>query len=78
MNAELYHGNNKQRNKNDKKSFNTSNDSIYFTNHQKRQFVDFFKKYPCIIYVKSYFKCEFKKFALEQKQKYQCLNIELQ
>ena len=38
---------------------------IYFTNHQKRQLVDFLKKYPCIIYVKSYLKCEFKKFALE-------------
>ena len=38
---------------------------IYFTNYQKRQLVDFLKKYPCIIYVKSYLKCEFKKFALE-------------
>ena len=38
---------------------------IYFTNHQKRQLVDFLKKYPCIIYVKSCLKCGFKKFALE-------------
>ena len=38
---------------------------IYFTNRQKRQLVDFLKKYLCIIYVKSYLKCEFKKFALE-------------
>ena len=38
---------------------------IYFTNHQKRQLIDFLKKYRCIIYVKSYLKCEFKKFALE-------------
>ena len=38
---------------------------IYFTNYQKRQLVDVLKKYPCIIYVKSYLKCEFKKFALE-------------
>ena len=38
---------------------------IYFTNHQKRQLIDFLKKYLCIIYVKSYLKCEFKKFSLE-------------
>ena len=39
--------------------------SIYFTNHEKRQLVDFLKKYSCIIYVKSYLKREFKKFAVE-------------
>ena len=26
--------------------------TIYFTNHQKGQLVDFLKKYPCIISVK--------------------------
>ena len=26
--------------------------TIYFTNHLKRQLVDFLKTYPCIIYVK--------------------------
>ena len=25
--------------------------TIYFTNHQKGQLVDFLKKYPCVIYV---------------------------
>ena len=39
--------------------------TIYFTNHQKRQLVDFLKKYPCIIYVKNCHECEFQKFALE-------------
>ena len=39
--------------------------TIYFTNHQKRQLVDFLKKYPCIIYVKYCRECEFAKFALE-------------
>ena len=39
--------------------------TIYFTNHQKIQLVDFLKKYPCIIYVKNCLKCEFQKFALE-------------
>ena len=38
---------------------------IYFTYYQKRQLVDFLEKYPCIIYVKSYLRREFKKFALE-------------
>ena len=27
--------------------------TIYFTNHQKGQRVDFLKKYPCVIYVKN-------------------------
>ena len=43
---------------------------ICFTNHQKRQLTDFLKKYPSIIHVKSYLRCEFKKFALEKNQKY--------
>ena len=40
-------------------------DTIYFTNHQKRQPVDLLKKYPYIIYVKNYLEGEFQKFALE-------------
>ena len=39
--------------------------TIYFTNHQKRQLVDFLKKSPCIIYVTYCRECEFPKFALE-------------
>ena len=31
---------------------------IYFTNHQKRQLVDFSKQHPCIIYVKNCHECE--------------------
>ena len=33
--------------------------TIYFTNHQKWQLVDFSKKYSCIIYVKTCFECRF-------------------
>ena len=29
--------------------------TIYFTNHQKGQLVDFLKKHPCVIYVKNAF-----------------------
>ena len=39
--------------------------TIYFTNHQKRQPVDFLKQYPYIIYVKNCLEREFQKFALE-------------
>ena len=48
-----------------KNTFNKSNHYIYFTNHQKRQLLDFLNKYPCIIYVKSYIKCKFQKFTLK-------------
>ena len=50
--------------------------TIYFTNHLKRQLVDFLKKYPCIIYVKNCLECVFQKFALKWKQKYQSLDTE--
>ena len=33
--------------------------TIYFNNHQKRQLVDFLKKYTFISYVKYCLKCEF-------------------
>ena len=36
--------------------------TIYSTNHQKRQIVDFLKKYPYIIYVKN---CVEREFALK-------------
>ena len=42
--------------------------SIYFTNHQKKTARRLFKEVSMqvsIIFVKSYLKCEFKKFALE-------------
>ena len=39
--------------------------TIYFSNHQKRQLVDFLKKYPCIIYVKNCLEYEFQKFSHE-------------
>ena len=47
--------------------------TIHFTIH-----FDFLKKYPCIVYVKNCHECEFQKFALEQNQKYQCLDTEIQ
>ena len=47
------HWNKKQRNDNDKKSFNNLTTTIYFTNHEKGQLADFLKKYLCIIYVKN-------------------------
>ena len=34
--------------------------TIYFTNHQKGQLVDFLKKYPCVIYVKNALNVNFK------------------
>ena len=39
--------------------------TIYVTKHQKRQLVDFLKKYPCIIYVTNCHECEFQKFSLK-------------
>ena len=39
--------------------------TIYFTNHQQRQLIDFLKKYPYIIYVKNCLELEFQKFSLE-------------
>ena len=51
--------------------------TIYFTNHQKRQLVNFLKKYPRIIYVQNCLDCKFQKFTLKQNQKYQCLDTEI-
>ena len=34
--------------------------TIYLTNHQKGQLVDFLKKYPCVIYVKNALNVNFK------------------
>ena len=39
--------------------------TVYFTNNQKRQVVDFLKKYACIIYVSNCLECEFQKSVLE-------------
>ena len=39
--------------------------TIYFTNYQKRQLVDFLKKYPYIFYVKNCLERESQEFALE-------------
>ena len=47
--------------------------TVYFTNNQKRQVVDFLKKYACIIYVNNCLECEFQKSVLEQNHKYQCI-----
>ena len=49
--------------------------TIYLTNHQNRQLIDFLKKYPCIkdeciIHVTNCRKYEFQKFRLEKNQKY--------
>ena len=52
--------------------------TIYFTNHQKRQLVDFLKKYPCTIYITNYLKRKFLKFTFEYNQKCQCLDTEIQ
>ena len=68
----LNRGNRNQKLTTAKKSFNKSSlmTIIYFTNHQKRQFVDFLKKYPCIFFVKKLIKCELQKFASKENQKY--------
>ena len=34
--------------------------TIYFTNHQTQQLVEFLKKYPCIIYVENTLNMNFK------------------
>ena len=34
--------------------------TIYFTNYQKGQLVDFLKKYPCVVYVKKALNVNFK------------------
>ena len=34
--------------------------TIYFTNHQKAQLLEFLKKYPCVIYVKNALNVNFK------------------
>ena len=34
--------------------------TICFTNHQKRELVDFLKKYPCIFYIKIALNVNFK------------------
>ena len=47
--------------------------NIYFADHQKRQLVDFLKKYPRIFYVKN-----FLEFAFEKNQNYQCFDTQIQ
>ena len=49
--------------------------AIYFSNHQKRQLVDFLKKYPYIIYVKSCHECEFRKFASNKTRSISALTL---
>ena len=51
--------------------------TIYFTNHQKLQLIDFLKKYSCIIYVKNCLECEFQKFALKQTRSIGTLTLKL-
>ena len=49
-----------------KNTFNKSNDlTTYFTNYQKRQLVDFLRKYLYIISVKNCLKCKFQKITLK-------------
>ena len=48
-----------------KNSFNKLITTIYFTNHQKRQLVDFLRKYSYTIYVNNYLECKFQKFTFE-------------
>ena len=50
--------------------------TIYFTDHQKRQIVDFLKKYSSIIYVKNYLEREFEKFAFEKTKSISALTLE--
>ena len=59
-----------------KNSFSKSND-LYFTNHQKRQLVEFLKKYPCLTCVTNCFECKIQKFKLKYNQKYQYLDTEI-
>ena len=39
--------------------------TIYLTNHQKRQLVDFLRQCPRIIYAKNCLECECQTFSLE-------------
>ena len=50
--------------------------TIYFTDHQKRQLVDFLKKYSSIIYVKNYLERVFQKFAFEKTKSISALTLE--
>lgn len=49
--------------------------TIYFTNHQKGQLVDFLKKYPCVIYVKNALNVNFKSLHSKKNQKCQHLTL---
>ena len=47
---------------------------ICFISHQKRQLVDFLKKYPRIIYVKNALNVAFKSLHSKKTKKYQSLD----
>ena len=52
--------------------------TIYLSDQQKRQLADFLKKYPCMIFVASCLERKLQKVTLEQNQKYQWLDTEIQ
>ena len=44
--------------------------TIYVTNQQKRQLIDFLRKYPYIIYVTSCLQCKFQELKFSEWSKY--------
>ena len=52
--------------------------TICFISHEKRQLVDFLKKYPCIIYVKNALNVAFKSLHSKKTKKYQSLDHQIQ
>ena len=51
--------------------------TIYFTNHQKRQLVDFLKTYLCIIYVKIVLNVNFKSLHSNKTKSISALTLQL-
>ena len=51
--------------------------TIYFTNHQRQPFGNFLKEVS-MHYLCKKLECAFQKFTLEENQKYQFINTEIQ
>ena len=49
--------------------------TIYFTKYQKRQLVDYLKKYPCIIHVKNALNVNFKKLHSNKTKSISALTL---
>ena len=49
--------------------------TIYFTNYQKRQLIDYLKKYPCIIHVKNALNVNFKSLLSNKTKSISALTL---